>query len=460
MRTMEQAQLYAQARTCAYRVPPFSAKTLLFLAIVSFPFSSVLSVALAQSTEAASSTTLAAVPKKNYTTNDCFQQFLRLNLNWTDYDRYEGGDRPLLRNHTVLTAAPLGQFVGPDAIREFMQFWNGPVTPYFTKAALIMQFSDANRIQMNGTTCMIPSHALYDYATDPANTLAEAKFQVATMSRIYLQLEPEDGGKPYVMGMDLYYSPNFLEFFFDTILHNAVTHTYVCSVMRRCSNQSEDIGTNANSSACMSKLDSLPVSIKRKYDGFYSSCYAFHTPYVAALLADNTVADSDNDDRSEILKSHCAHLSFIPTSDMNGETKCQSSSIGLNESALWNADELKALAMYIQRSGVAMVPDMGYHIDSLLTAPPTPSTTEAPKKPKKTSPPTAAQAALLCATGTTTKVPGGGGDMTAMTATTNPANVWPLADYHKKEASSASASIGLSWLLLTIFMTVITVATA
>jgi len=135
---------------------------------------------------------------------------------------------------------------------------------------------------------------------------------------------------------------------------------------------------------CVAKLANLPVSINGHYDGYMSSCFALHAPYVANLAAEagsapTMVTTDDNNTTMTPLASHCAHLSFAPVADANGQVKCQSSSTDLLDANLWSASDLEAFAAYVTKRWPDVDPKTAFVVKSMSTIPPTmPKSTPAP----------------------------------------------------------------------------------
>jgi hypothetical protein len=115
-----------------------------------------------------------------------------------------------------------------------------------------------------------------------------------------------------------------LRIFFDVFLNSANTRQYICGVINGVCASTLNIPENASNLTCEEQLQTLPSTEGQYYvDGKSSGCRALH----AVFAATNPV-------------NHCAHLSFAPLADPQGNIKCQSSK-GKLPSSLFTENELQ-----------------------------------------------------------------------------------------------------------------------
>lgn len=108
----------------------------------------------------------------------------------------------------------------------------------------------------------------------------------------------------------LYYKPHWIEFLFLNILGGPRILNYICRTLRNSCKTVHKYDGSPSISQCVRMLRRLPSFTSSKhFDGPDLSCRALHAAYART----NPV--------------HCAHISFLPLKDPNGQMKCQKSAL-------------------------------------------------------------------------------------------------------------------------------------
>jgi hypothetical protein len=144
------------------------------------------------------------------------------------------------------------------------------------------------------------------YETDPEFAQG-ATFNGAAMARLVYSTTEN-----YINKTHIYFTPQFVGFFFGEILDTDRTRNFVCNVMGTKYPEFDAPylykDGNFEHKECVKRLEKLPILTEGRVDGFDQGCRALHAVFA-----------STND-------KHCAHLSFEPMEDPNGDIKCQVSS--------------------------------------------------------------------------------------------------------------------------------------
>ena len=257
----------------------------------------------------------------------CFLAFSRLGFDIGDFANYP----KYFRNDSIMELAQTGVYQGPSSIEEYVKFAFSDYSPYFSCCNIII----ASKIKFLGYEdgqCKF-LYMEHDYYETNPNTTADtpAAFQVVLGLKLYFDFEER-----YIKRINVYYTDDFLRIIFDVLLNSPNTRKFVCDVMNGpCANV-----LNATSD-CAEQLLALPSTEGQQYfvDGNSQGCRALHADFAA-----------ENPD-------HCAHLSFTPLQDPQGNVKCQGTK-GTLPSSLFTESELQTFKDFTESEGID--PELGH----------------------------------------------------------------------------------------------------
>lgn len=239
--------------------------------------------------------------------------------NFSRYGEYFDGD-------SVLAVAQAGAYTGREAIEEYARFVSS-ASPYFDSArqtVLGVSFTGVNETSGLCTFLMAMS---VTFTPNPELALP-VNFTAVLTNKVEYDPMANIIRKDYV-----FFADASIEFLFSTILRTTQQAAqFICGVLATQCRDVFDLNALASVQDCEKRMKALPVLSPGSYfDGYDFGCRALH----AVFAAKNP--------------THCAHISFIPLEDPNGDIKCQvskrtSSSDFFTDSDLAFAANLSALA--------------------------------------------------------------------------------------------------------------------
>ena len=227
-----------------------------------------------------------------------------------DFDRYP----EFFHSNSTLTLPPAGKYRGIDSIKEYVKF-TSPDSPFIDSSTLLPGSAGYLKgVNVQGE-CVYNLIGHRRYVASSAYALTNA-LHVASM--VTLTYHP---ATHKINSIFLFYEDNFLQYFFDMV-HTRKTAEYVCDMLQHtCPDAGVDTWKHnelQSKEDCVARYEKLntfddgPKIANSKdlgggFDGNSASCRALHSVLTS------------------ISTDHCAHLSFVPMADPNGNVKCQTS---------------------------------------------------------------------------------------------------------------------------------------
>lgn len=218
--------------------------------------------------------------------------FLSLGFDFTNYNQY-----PVwFDDNSTMILAQAGVYQGPENIEEYVKFANID-SPYVVDSVDLNTTSSIVGFDPNSGTCTFLRFSVATYELDPTNT-AGYSFITGYMLKFFYSIP-----KNKIDNINVYYTVDFLDFFFGTALDTQQSREYVCDVLG--STGCDDIyvlNGSPSPGACVGELESLPKGEGplSRVDGNTQGCRSLH----ATFAQENS--------------KHCAHISFTPAEDPNG----------------------------------------------------------------------------------------------------------------------------------------------
>jgi hypothetical protein len=268
----------------------------------------------------ASISAVASVSAQNYTANDCFAGFGGLGFNLTSFERYDD----YFTEDSVMTLAQAGNYIGPVDIEEYVRFVDES-SPYFDATdELVTSGAQLKGISDDGT-CDFLIISSYQYSTNASKARASI-FNLAIMFRIFYKLSDNN-----IPRLNVFFSQPAANVLFGNVLNTGRTRNFICDVIENECPETYTLNNELSTEACSSKLETLPILTgdRSYFDGDSQGCRALHGVFA-----------SQN-------SKHCAHLSFVPQTDTNGDMKCQDSAeIAISD--LFDPQDLVSYDSYVQ----------------------------------------------------------------------------------------------------------------
>ena len=244
----------------------------------------------------------------------CLIAFQRIGFESGAFEKYP----TYFRDDSILELAQSGIYQGASAIEEFASFLYAGASPYYaccneviTEKSLFLRYNDGQCEFLN----------LFERTFEPVpNTTAPSSmpFQYVGGTKLYFDFQER-----YITRTNLIFTDDLLRLANDAILNSANTRQYVCGVMNGVCANTLDITANESNLTCEEQLATLPTAENKYYtDGNSQGCRTIH----AAFAATNP--------------DHCAHLSFAPLEDPNGNIKCQTTK-GTQVTSLFTEREIQ-----------------------------------------------------------------------------------------------------------------------
>ncbi|KAL3911801.1 MAG: hypothetical protein SGARI_001469 [Bacillariaceae sp.] len=224
---------------------------------------------------------------------ECAASFKAFNLDIFDLTRYD----TYFRNTSTVVLAEAGEFVGPDAIAEYVSFATA-TSPYNEDQNELAIQVYPKRVDPNTGNCEFIIQILINFENNP-DVVRETNILVQSMLKVQY-----DYHESYISNVDVFFTKAYLNFFFGTILNTDRTRNYICGVSEGC----EDTNVGLSREECVQKLAELPILTDGQWlDGYDYGCRTLHAVF------------------AEANPSHCPHLSFEPQEDDHGYLVCQES---------------------------------------------------------------------------------------------------------------------------------------
>jgi hypothetical protein len=253
---------------------------------------------------------------------ECSLRIALLGIVGTNYARFPR----YFRNDSALKLAQTGTYVNAKNIEEYVKFVNPLYNPYFTRDSKVIDSQAFFTGYDKGTgQCMFRQFLTNDFifSTNYTNG-GEAKF--SAMMDIDFNYNQR-----YITEFRVFYSSNFLDFFFTQVMDTDRSRNFICSVMNSNSSCAPILPDRDN---CTERLAALPMAQNGVYvDGNSQGCRIIHA--FLALFSP---------------KHHCPHISFTPHPDPDNATKCQVSK-GMLVLDLFTQSDMDAFDAYVVKRG-------------------------------------------------------------------------------------------------------------
>lgn len=239
---------------------------------------------------------------------DCMASFTAMQFDIREYDQYHN----YFREDSKVILPQAGQYVGPDAIEEYVRFTDES-SPFIAEEKLLyssLKFKEAN---VRTGMCTFLSMGITRQESTPGLGKEISVIRGALYQVIF------DFHERYITELHVHFQPAYIDLIFSDVFNTKEVRSFICDV----SEQDSCSETNAGMShtECMQNLDELPLLSNGAFDGNDFGCRVLHSVFAAK--------NSD----------HCAHLSFEPQKDPSGEIKCQESA-GMSSWDLFDEQDL------------------------------------------------------------------------------------------------------------------------
>ena len=225
-------------------------------------------------------------------------------------------------DNSVMEVAQTGAYKGAEDIKEYVGFATFGVSPYIAGVPLI-DYADAQYLPVSYTKeeCVLAVAVVNAVVMDPKTSAGHTYAHTLGSKLNYTVI---DAQTIVVNKVDFHFPVSFLLSFFSENFNAPGTYAYFCSsVMKSRCPDIYEFNQCTTVDECIQDLKSLPfvegslASITGKSQG----CRVLHASYAA---------NNPN---------HCAHLSFSPKEDPNGQVKCQQDS-GKTPEELFSSEEI------------------------------------------------------------------------------------------------------------------------
>ena len=236
------------------------------------------------------------------------------------------------RDDSIMELAQAGTYQGASNIEEYVKFGYAGFSPYIACCNDYIKQKIKFVGYENGQCEFMAFYARNaELIPNATAALPSDTFQIAAAAKIYLAFEER-----YIQRINLFYTEDFLRIYFDVFLNSTNTRRFVCGVVSGPCASILNITDNISSNlTCEEQLMTLPSTDGAFYiDGKSQSCRALH----AVFAATNPV-------------NHCAHLSYTPLKDPNGNIKCHTSK-GTLPSSLFTERELQLFKDFAVSVGI------------------------------------------------------------------------------------------------------------
>lgn len=279
----------------------------------------------------------------------CAQGFGALQFSTANYARYE----EYYSDTSVFVLAEAGEYTGPDDIAEYVQYadQNSPFIKEFAQPTrnLVLRSADET-----AGTCEFLSTTLTTLVMNEGYSVG-ANLTVATLSTFVYNLADNK-----IERLQIFYKPDFLQFWFGELLGGERTRSFICEVFDGCDSTKASNEIFLKDSSCMAELAKLPLlSYGGVVDGKDQGCRTLHSVF------------------AQKNPHHCPHISFIPEEDDTGKSRCQVPK-GIKPTDLFEDSDFAVFELFLTTAfGNDVDREQGYSVEYLETAAPTaaPTTT-------------------------------------------------------------------------------------
>jgi hypothetical protein len=242
----------------------------------------------------------------------CLLAFLKMKFKINNFDQYSR----YFRDDSYMHLAQAGIYQGANHMEEYVKFAFAEYSPYTTIDSPDDPPPNNSFLRYQDGQCEFLSLYKTKEFFDPNTTNPIEPFDYIVMVKLFLDMKSR-----YFRKIHVYYTDDFLRVYFNVALNSDATRRYVCEQVMAGPCQSKLNITNVT--ACEATLSTLSSTegTGNYIDGYSQGCRNLH----AAFAATNPTL-------------HCAHLSFSPLADPNGNIKCQTSAMAAPTSLFTESD--------------------------------------------------------------------------------------------------------------------------
>lgn len=219
---------------------------------------------------------------------------------------------------STMTLSEAGDYVGADAIVEYIGFANARTTPFMDIGPIVTDgLYRVIGFDENTDQCEFHAYNVVAYELNPELTEQNPppRALVATLQSIFI-----DSSSSLISRVNIFYSKPFLRWYFGVHFNTASIRDYICTdVLQNVCNDGPPV------EECLADLEELPVVTGEEYvDGNSFGCRILH----AAFAVTNPTG-------------HCAHVTLDPADvDVKGNLRCAESA-GTTPLDLFTAETLE-----------------------------------------------------------------------------------------------------------------------
>ncbi len=256
----------------------------------------------------------------------CFARFATFRFDIAKADKYT----KYFRDDSAMSLWQTGRYVGPEAIREYVDFVT-PLNPLWSSNQQLDSSVQFVQFDRRTNQCQFLALYHYNYEIDESFGSIATNYTVANMVKLFFNVK-----KRYIPKIHVFYTEDYVNLLFGTLFDTAETRAYICDVYEgsTCASQLDP------PTDCVTQLGNLDqTGTAGRVDGNSVGCRMLH-----ALLA-------------EFRSVHCPHISFEPLADFQNQIKCQTEG-SLTVLDLFTPEDLKAYEEYAAERGLD--PNIGH----------------------------------------------------------------------------------------------------
>lgn len=242
----------------------------------------------------------------------CVISFQKLRFDVSDFDRYS----EFYDQSSQLILAQAGIYTGPENIEEYVKFATD-FSPFFRKFEVMDSEIKLTNFDSDRQTCTFLTASVVLYETDPTYAV-DTSFKLVVMQKFIYDSKRRKVDRAYV-----FYTPDFISFYFNKVLNTKEARNFVCSTMKTSCKNIFKRNRLINIKHCEAKMKFLPITTNGNIRGLDFGCRALHSTFISKR------------------PFHCPHISFKPILDEANEIKCQKNSqSNIEVSSLFDDEDL------------------------------------------------------------------------------------------------------------------------
>jgi len=260
---------------------------------------------------------------------DCQTHLAALQFDLSAFERYD----IFFKNSSRLVLPQAGYWYGAEDIEEYFRFGSDS-SPYIDKTIRPINDLLLKSLDPIIGTCTFIIHTSKWYAMNP-DIIQDATYIVGAMFQVIYDYHGN-----YISEVHVHFEDTFYYHFFGSLLNTDGVRDFICGVSEACP------GTNVgmDRQECLRQLNDLPnLSDGQTFDGKDYGCRVLH----AAFAKNN--------------ENHCAHISFEPQEDPDGNIKCQQNK-GLDKFDFFDKQDIENFREFLDSPRSLIESTSGYKI--------------------------------------------------------------------------------------------------